>query len=189
MNDSFGPRFPAPEHCPHCRSHNFAHIVYGLPTEEPAVRAREGEFVLGGCTLGEASWYCRSCGQSWPKERLWPTDEEDLVLRLRRECHGKRPDVFLRMVARKLRCWCLDFLDRHFLVPLLIRWEHGTISRKLRMKDGSFQYMVRFRTGVVRVRRCSADACLEALCVRGPSGGTRKKNRYEAAALLIVMRE
>ena len=82
MNDSFGPRFPAPEHCPHCRSHNFVRIVYGLPTQETAVRAREGEFVLGGCTLGEASWYCRSCGQRWPKERLWPTDEDALVLRL-----------------------------------------------------------------------------------------------------------
>jgi len=82
MNDSFGPRFPAPEHCPHCRSHNFVRIVYGLPTEETTVRAKEGEFVLGGCTLGEASWYCRSCGQRWPKERLWPTDEDALVLRL-----------------------------------------------------------------------------------------------------------
>jgi hypothetical protein len=183
-----GPCFPKPEHCPRCHSQGFVPIVYGLPAEETRGRARAGEVVLGGCTFSDANWYCKSCCHEWPQELQWPTDEEYLAFRFRCERHRKRPDLLLRMIIGKLRWWCADLIERRICVPLLIR--HGTLHRKLKLKDGGFQYLVRFPDRMVRVRSGSSEAAgLEASCLRGPLAGRREDGRYIAAALEILRRQ
>lgn len=184
------PRFPKPEGCPCCQSHAFVPIIYGFPSEEAAARARAGGFLLGGCMLGDASWYCRDCGHEWPKERQWPTKEEHLAFRLRWERHCRRPDVFIWILAGKLRSWCEDLVHRHIRVPLLVRFGGGAIHRKIKLKEGGFQYIVRFPNATVRVQPSYNDAPrLEASCVRGTMAESSTNRRYEAAALSIVMRQ
>jgi hypothetical protein len=187
--DSFGPAFPKPDSCPRCRSRNFIDIVYGFPADETLAQAIAGELALGGCTPGEASWHCRDCKQDWPKWRQWPTQEEYLAFRLRVEQHRKRPDVFLRTRADQLRTWCAERIERHIRIPLLLRFGGVTLHRKLRLQNGSFQYMVRFGDAIVRVRPDdSAPAHLHALCLKAQSSAAISR-RYEAAALRFVERQ
>lgn len=190
VHDCYSPRFPKPEYCPCCHSRAFVPIIYGFPSEEAAARAREGEFLLGGCMVGEASWYCRNCDHAWPKERQWPTEEERLAYRLRRERHCRRPDVFVQIILGKLRSWCEDLIHRHIRVPLLVRFGGGAVHQKMKLKEGGFRYIVRFPNATVRVHPSSNDAsCLEANCLRGTLTGCRANRRYEDAALSLVMRQ
>ena len=184
----FGPRFPKPEHCPRCHSRDFVPICYGHANQEVMARAEAGEIALGGCTLGAPKWYCRSCRHRWPKERMRPTQEEYLAFRLRCQRYRRRPDVFLRVLARNVRWWCVQFIERHVRIPLLVR--QGSIHRKIKLKDGGFQFIVEFPGGMVRVRPSSRDASgLEASCLRGTLAGTRENERLKAAALQLVMKE
>ncbi len=53
-----------PPPCPRCGSADqVVEVVYGLPSQETAERARRGELVLGGCILRPdfPAWYCRAC--------------------------------------------------------------------------------------------------------------------------------
>ncbi len=184
----FGPTFPDPECCPLCHSREFVPILYGLPTEETAARAAAGEFVLGGCVLRGPTWCCKRCGHGWPPEKLWPTDEEFLAYRLRCRSYYNRPDRYLRSKAAKLRSWCVETIERRVRVPLLAR--RGTIHRKTRLKDGGYQFIIRFAGAMVRVRPDRIHPSrLEASCLRNTLAGTRENRRYEAAALHIVMKQ
>ena len=105
--------------------------------------ARAGEFLLGGCIVGNARWYCRNCDYAWPKESLWPTEEERLTYRLRLGRRRRRPDVFIQIIFAKLRSWCEDLIHRHIRVPLLVRYGGGAVHR-VKLKEGGFEYIVRF---------------------------------------------
>ena len=189
VENSLTPQFPKPESCPQCRSRNFIHIVYGWPTAETSARAIAGELALGGCTPGEPSWHCKHCNNDWPKQRQWPTGEEYLAFRLRGEQHRKRPDVFLRTKALELCTRCAELIEKHISVPLLLRFGRVTLHRKLRLKDGGFQYIVLCGDVIIRVRPSDAPAThLHASCMKTQSSAAVAR-RYEAAALRFVERQ
>jgi hypothetical protein len=60
-------RFPAiSDSCPDCGSSEWKRIVYGSLTAEGVEAAKRGEFVRGGCVMGDASRYCTACFNRWP---------------------------------------------------------------------------------------------------------------------------
>ena len=54
--------------CPACGSTDALRILYGYPTNEAFEASERGEFVLGGCVIGEESpdYECRGCGAPLP---------------------------------------------------------------------------------------------------------------------------
>ena len=180
--DPFGPRFPKPLYCPRCRSRNVVRISYGYPAEETLECAKRGEIVLGGCTLRDPMWYCRTCEYEWPKERPWPTDEERLAFRLRCERHSKSPGIFARRLVAKFWCWRREVIEGYVLTPWLV--QQGNIHRRIKVADGRLQYMVHFSGLVIRVRpRHQHSDLFEATCLRQTLSGTRA-NRLRPFKLL-----
>ena len=61
--------------CPRCGSTDAVRILYGMPTEDAFEASERGEFVLGGCVIGDESpdFECRGCGSALP----WIADRED----------------------------------------------------------------------------------------------------------------
>jgi hypothetical protein len=94
--------------------------------------------------------------------------------------------MFLRIIALKLWLWFEDLTERYVRVPRLIR--QGTIHRKLKARDGGFQYIIRFPDRMVRVRPEEAGV-LEASCLRRTLAGGSQNDRYKAAAIAIVRRQ
>lgn len=49
--------------CPTCGSTKAIPIVYGLPTYDTFLEAKQGKFTLGGCMISEESprWECPDC--------------------------------------------------------------------------------------------------------------------------------
>ena len=54
--------------CPTCGSTDAVPILYGYPTNEAFEASERGEFVLGGCVVGEESpdFECSGCGAPLP---------------------------------------------------------------------------------------------------------------------------
>jgi hypothetical protein len=187
IHSCLAPTFPRPDACPQCQSRNFLRIAYGHPTEETIRRAQAGEFTLGGCILGQALWYCKACGLSWPRQRPRPTDEEWLAYRLRAETYGRRPDVFLTRLFRDLRWHAGRKVEKYLLVPWLIRREKGRIHAKLRLSKGGFRYVVRFRNRTVKVDPDGLQpGKLDATCCTDTLSGSDLSDRYRAAAIRLV---
>ena len=57
--------------CPSCKEKTGVDIVYGMPSEELAVKAELGEIALGGCDIepNQPDYRCLSCGFEWDKTR------------------------------------------------------------------------------------------------------------------------
>jgi hypothetical protein len=51
--------------CPHCQSDAGLQIVYGPPTADLFLEARQGKLVLGGKPLGRDNRHCSDCGYDW----------------------------------------------------------------------------------------------------------------------------
>jgi len=60
-----------PVKCPKCGG-KVVPVLYGEPTPETGKRAKQGEFILGGCCIVEdtpmAQWECIKCEQGFYKE-------------------------------------------------------------------------------------------------------------------------
>ena len=57
--------------CPSCNEKTGVDIVYGMPSEELAIKAELGEIALGGCDIepNQPDYRCLSCGFEWDKTR------------------------------------------------------------------------------------------------------------------------
>ena len=57
--------------CPSCNQETGVDIVYGMPGEETALKAEQGEIVLGGCVIepNQPNYHCVSCGFEWDRTR------------------------------------------------------------------------------------------------------------------------
>tara|TARA_Y100001970_G_C13898086_1_gene682148 strand:- start:24 stop:560 length:537 start_codon:yes stop_codon:yes gene_type:complete len=57
--------------CPECDGTHVAKIVYGLPSEETIrevenmKKRKQERFVLGGCVVQQAQFFCHQCKYSW----------------------------------------------------------------------------------------------------------------------------
>ena len=51
--------------CPSCRSTSGLRIVYGLPTADLLLKARQGKIFLAGWRIRRTNRHCSACGYDW----------------------------------------------------------------------------------------------------------------------------
>ena len=100
-----------------------------------AARARAGEFVLGRCTMREASWHCKDCDHTWPKRKPMPSEGEDLAFGLRWERHCRRPDVFLRIIGGEAVVMVRGLNTSAYPGAFARSLRSGVVHRKIKLKD------------------------------------------------------
>jgi uncharacterized protein (DUF983 family) len=55
--------------CPRCQSDSGLQIIYGLPTTDLFLRAKQGKLFLGGRPFGKNNRHCSDCGHDWTDSR------------------------------------------------------------------------------------------------------------------------
>lgn len=56
--------------CPRCGSLDSIKIIYGMPTHDAFLMAKEGEIKLGGCCItdSDSEYYCKNCENEWDRQ-------------------------------------------------------------------------------------------------------------------------
>ena len=121
-------RFPAiSDLCPDCGSAEWKRIVYGSLTEEGVEAAKSGEFVRGGCVMGDASRYCTACFNRWPTK-------PDM----------SRPGGAPEAIQRHIAASRAEYARLSALAELPPHPEEPRVERAWARIDGSVQFLVRF---------------------------------------------
>jgi hypothetical protein len=113
--------------CPDCGSSEWKRVVYGSLTEEGVEAARRGEFVRGGCVMGDARRYCTACFNWWPTK---PDMSEP----------GGTPEAIQRHIAESRA----DYARLSALADLPPDPEEPRIERAWARIDGSVRFLARF---------------------------------------------
>jgi len=59
--------------CPICDSENVKYVLFGYPSEGMIEAEAKGRFMLGGCVLGEANWFCIECQKYFKAKTKMPS--------------------------------------------------------------------------------------------------------------------
>jgi len=51
--------------CPQCQSDSSLQIIYGLPTTDLFLKAKQGKVFLGGWRFRPKNRHCTDCGYDW----------------------------------------------------------------------------------------------------------------------------
>ncbi len=116
--------FPAiSDSCPDCGSSEWKRVVYGSLTEEGVEAAKRGEFVRGGCVMGDARRYCTACFNEWPT----------------------KPDVSKpRTTAEAIEESRIKYARLSVRAELAPDPEEPVVERAWARIDGSVRFLVRF---------------------------------------------
>ncbi len=121
-------RFPKiSDSCPDCGSSEWKRIVYGSLTEEGVEAAKRGEFVRGGCVMGDASRYCTACFNRWPTK-------PDM----------SRPGGTPEAIQRHIEESRAEYARLSALAELPPHPEEPRVERAWARIDGSVRFLVRF---------------------------------------------